>query len=371
MENILKRLYKIFLLVCLMSVVLISGCSDEGQATVEEKSNQEKLLEELIRPFDASDKESYSTALAVLVGDKQVYVDEAVWYVFLIEDSMRIYSETYEKKVEEPYWEQEVDGGTTMGKLYTDDIITQIAYNKFLAGKALEAGIECDDKEIDEKTEEVWNSVAKEDVDKYGLSKEGYKKMITNLELCKKYIELLGEDLDISEEDLKKDNPKEEFEGKINTEFLIVQNTYIDEEGNKQTKDDETINKLVTELEDARCDVLSGMSMEDVAKKYENVEYYTSSIYKGTNSATSAYENAASKLETGEVSEIVKEALNSYVIKRLDNTKDKDYEEYIEKLIIEKKTAYAENKAKELSETVNVRSNEKVWNCIGVGKNNS
>lgn len=371
MEIILKKLYKIFLLVCLVNVIFVTGCSKNGDEEDENAKKQEALLETLTRPFDVSDKEGYSEAVAVLVGDEPVYVNEAIWYVFLIEDSMKVYSEAYEKEVKEPYWEQEVDGGTTMGQMYTEDIIGQIAYNKFLADKAIEAGLECDDKELDKKTEKVWNNVAKADIEKYGLSKEGYKKMITNWELCEKYLEFLGEDLVVNREDLKKENPKEEFEGKINTEFLIVQNTYIDEDGNNQAKDNDTINNLMKELENARCDVIGGMAMEDVAKKYENVSYYTSSVYKGTNSATTVFEETASKLAVGEVSEITREALNSYVIKRLENTKDLDYEEYIDNLLKEKKTAYANNEARELTETVNVRSNNNVWNCIGVGKNNS
>ena len=333
MENILKRMYRKLLFICLVSMVMLTGCSENNNEDEASKDKDELLMEELKKPFDASKKEEYEKVVALLVGDEPVYVDEAVWYVFLIEDSMKVYSQTYEEEIKEPYWEQKIEGGSTMGQIYTDDVIGQIAYNKFLADKGREEKIELNSEEIDKKTEKIWGSVSKEDIEKYGLSKEGYKKMISNWELSAMYLELLGEELEIDEEDLKNNNPKEEFEGKINTEFLIVQNTYVDKDGNKQTKDNATIEKLQEELDKARQDVINGMTMEDAANKYENVSYYTSSIYKGTNSASGVFEENASKLAKGEVSPIIKEALNTYVIRRLEDTKDLDYEEYIQNMI--------------------------------------
>ena len=190
-------------------------------------------------------------------------------------------------------------------------------------------------------------------------------------ELVEQYLNYLGSQADIDEMKLREEKPIESFQCKINTEYIIVMNAYVDDKGEKQIYDDATITKLIAELEDARDDVLSGKSMKEVAEIYENVSYYESSFYRGSTGTVEIYENAAYSLKPGEVSEIIRDALSTFVIRRLDDTKDADYEEYIKELVGEKQNLYAQDEARELTNNAYVSVNENIWETIGVGKNNS
>ena len=360
-----KRISK--LLLCLFVLLfVITGCSKET-----EKTEQEKLIEDMTREFEVSDKDSYKNVVAMLIQEEPVYVDEVMWYIFLIEDSMKLYSETYEEGTGESYWEQSVDGNVTMGELYTGDIITQITYNQILSSLAQKDGLKIDEDGIRKEAKEVMSNISKEDIEKYGLTEDAYVKMHIKWELVDQYLEILGEDAVINEEQIRKDNPIESFVGKLNTEFIIVLHTYTDENGEKQILSDDRIDELIAELEKARQDALNGKDMKDVAKDYANVLYFESSFYLGDNSATSIYEETTKKLSVGEVSGVVREALSTYVIKRLDDSKDEDYEEYIESLVKKEEEIYAEHKAKELTEDISAKLNDNVWKTIGIGKNNS
>lgn len=344
----------------------LTGCSEK-----EGKDDKEQVIDKLAVEFDSKDKENYGNYVAMLVDGEPVHVDEVMWYIFLIEDSMKIYSDTYEKQTNEPYWDQVMNGTVTMGQMYTEDIKKQIIYNQVLWSKAVSEKIECDQEEIAKEAKENMSNISKEDIERYGLTEEAYVRMLTKWEMVDKYLKLIGSQAKIDEEEVRKENPIEEFKCKINTEFIIVMNTYVDANGEKQTHDDETIANLTIELENARKEVMSGKSMKEVAKAYDNVYYYQSSFYQGSSGATKIYENAAVELKTGEVSNLIRDALSSYVIRRLDDTKDSDYTEYIGEIVTKKQELYAQDKAKEYTNNAQVRVNDNVWKTIGVGKNNS
>ena len=354
----------LFLLLILCFV--FTGCSKE-----KEKSDKDKLVEDMLREFDVNDKANYKNSVAMLVGGEAVYVDEVMWYIFLLEDSMRVYSEEYEEQMKEPYWEQYVDGNVTMGQLYTDDIISQIAYNQTIYSLALKDGMKCDEDSIRAEAVTVMANISKDDIEKYGLTDEAYVKMHIKWALVDKYLAKLCSEAEVDLEKIKKEHPIEEFKGKINTEFIIVPYTYADENGDKQVFDNATIDKLNAELESARQEVALGKDMKAVADAYDNVLYYKSSFYEEDKSATSIYKSVATKLSSKEISEVTVEAFSAYVIRRLDDTKDKDYVEYIEGLANEERTIYGEAKAKELTKNISNKLNDNVWKTIGVGKNNS
>ena len=179
-----KRLSKVLLLMLVLSFVFV-GCSKD-----EEKTEQDKLIEDMLREFDVSDKDSYKNAVAMLVEGEPVYVDEVMWYIFLLEDSMKTYSETYEKGTGESYWEQYVDGTVTMSELYTDDIISQIAYNQILSTLATEDGLKSNEESIRDEAKKVMTNISEKDIEKYGLTEDAYVKMHIKWELVDKYIEI-------------------------------------------------------------------------------------------------------------------------------------------------------------------------------------
>lgn len=357
-------------MVMVLVLLSVTGCNDKDKDK-DDDIKENPLTDKLTMEFDVTDKENYKDSVAMLVEDEPVYVDEVMWYIFLVEDSMKIYSETYENGTKESYWEQVMESGETLGEQYTKDIKNQIIYNQVLSSKAISQGLECNKEEIVAQAKEIFGNISPEDKEKYGLTEDAYIRMLEKWELVDKYLEFLGTQVEIDEEELRKKKPIESFQCKINTEFIIVLNTYVDDNGEKQVHDDSTITELIKELDNARKDVIAGKSMKEVAEDYDNVDYYESSFYKGTSSAVEAYEETAAKLKPGEVSEVVRDALSSYVIKRLDDTKEADYAEYIESLVGEKQDLYAQEKGKEYTDNANVRMNEAVWKTIGIGKNNS
>ena len=156
------------LVVFMMLTFSLVGCSDKEEKNKDNQSEEEQLMDKLSKDFNVKDKDSYKDSVAMLVEDKPVYVDEVMWYIFLIEDSMSIYSEVYEKETKEPYWEQIMDSGVTLGQMYTGDIKDQIIYNEVLSAKAVSAGIECDQENIASQAKKNMANIAKEDIEKYG-----------------------------------------------------------------------------------------------------------------------------------------------------------------------------------------------------------
>lgn len=353
-------------LIIMVLALVCTGCRDE-----EEKDDEGKLLEQLAVEFDVNDKECFSEVVGVLVDSQPVYVDEIAWYVFLIEDSMKVYSETYENGTGKSYWEQQTDGTGTFSEVYTDKVLDQIAYNTVVSVKARENGCEYDEEAILDNGKELLSNIPKEDIDKYGLTLDGYLKMQSKIELVDEYAKKAVEEMQVDEDKIKKEHPIEEFAGKINTKYLIVHNTYIDDNGEEKSYDNDTINALAAELKEARDKALDGESMEQVAKEYEHVDFHEGSFYVDMQGVAGAFASAAKALEVGQTSEVIMDATASYVITRLEDNTLEDYEEYITILVNGEKERVLEEEFTTLSQDASVRTNANVWKYMAVGKNKS
>ncbi len=355
----IKMKYRFLLIMLAISVFFACGCQKK-----EDETKEEQLISKLTEEFEVGKKDNYDKVVALLVDETPVYLDEVMWNIYLLEESMKVYEENYEGD----YWAQDLEGTGTLAQVYTKNLIEQIIDNTFIAELAVKEGLSCDRDALKKEGEEILKKISKEDKEKYGLTIEAYVSMSEKWELKDLYVAFCGKEADISKEELKKDHPYESFEGKINTKYLMFHNTYVDENGEKKVHDNATIDKGVKELEAARQELLSGKSMEEAAKNHTMISMYEGSFYKDLEGVQKSFKTIAINLKEGEISEVFADGMGAYVVERKKDTKQEDYETYLSELEENKRLEYGNSIYSELTEKIEYKANEKVWSVIEVGK---
>lgn len=362
MKKNVKR-YAAFFMGITLAVTLLNGCSPANDKTQDNNSNTagEKVTSTL------PDVSQYSKTKVFTIGDSEVMLDEVMWYVYLMEDEFREDAKQYKKDHNSSYYDVIIDkdNNTTVADKVRQEIIDQISYYEIMSAQAVDSGKYTfeDEKTLEEKAKEKFESVDKDVAEKCGLTQKSYENILKKWT----YTDLLYSDItklyDIDDEVKKviKEKYKDEELRQYDTEYLFV--SYYD--GSNKLSDDE-IEKRKKELEKIAGNVKEDNDMSLLASG--NVTYgNTNFVNNDSDSTSTEYKNAAMKLENKAVSDIVETNEGCYIIRMKDNN-SKEYYNYI---YDSADKSYRSQKFQEEYQNIEgnypIKIDEDIWNAIDIG----
>ena len=159
-------------------------------------------------------KKNTSTELVVTINDYEVYMDEAIWYLYLMEKDLKDDADLYYQMNEESYWTLDMGTGNTVAEAIKEEIINNIVYYEILSNQAEKTGdftVEVDDGGYKQEAEAMMKEI-NEDLQKEGLTQEGYEKVLAKIGQTDLYYDAVIQLYEVDQEAIKEENPYSEEE---------------------------------------------------------------------------------------------------------------------------------------------------------------
>ncbi len=324
----------------------------------------------LVFTTGCSKKANPASSLVVTVGDKKVYLDEMMYYIYAVESEGNYYEQMYQQYYNMSYWDSEFTEGITMREQTKQYLIDTVVMYEILYNKAVDAGYALTDeekKEAETNADTIMTSISTEQIKATGFSKAILTKVQEKLILGEKYYNKMIEDLNLNEEEITATVKKSDYK-EYSTEFLFVPTKSYD--ANKQVvelSDDEKAAAKET-LTKALDKVKAGEDFASIVKEDETIETDSLSFIKGDTNVEQEYQDAAMKLANGEYTDsIVETEYGYYIIKMVDNEATTKYEAAVEKAISTAEQEGFDEAYNKIKEDYTVTVNEKVWEPIVLG----
>lgn len=265
---------KVLAILCMMVCITSLCCGCGAEKKVEEEHKEETV--------DFGDT-------VIRVGDTGVGKDEVMYYMLCIR-------EQYEGYFGNDVWSVSF-GDKTFGDMCKEDILHEIVQLKVITSKAEELGIVVTEDEADEIADTVrqqMEEISLTDREKYGITQQLLESIYHDNYLSSKVFDVITGNVDtkVSDEEAR------------NAEFRVLTLKYSGEEEKK-----ETIEKAEELLAQAQAQDADFYSLATVFSNDPDIECITA---RGSRSA--AFDEAAFKLKTGELSDVVVDDEACYII---------------------------------------------------------
>lgn len=303
-----------------------------------------------------------SNQLVVKINNKEIYLDEAMYYVLM-------YEANFSMMVGPDKWDEEMVDGDSLSSLVKTSIMDAMVENEILYEKGLEAGVEITaDLESQFKAssieffglleDELLDITGIDETVLYNINKKTY---VANLH---KNNIVMGLDIDIDAlvAEVKEDDYKQ-----YSAEHLAISFASYDEEGNLVELTDAEKATAKDTMDKALKDVKDGKTFKEISEKYEDITLSPSSfVYDET--TDDVYQKEAIKLEKDEVSEEVIETETGYfIIKMIDPDSKEAYNTAVNEAVAAKQQELYAVKYEEVKKDYTITINEDVWDPISVG----
>ena len=234
--------------------------------------------------------------LMALIGDSRVYRNEVMVYLKSVQ-------ENYEAEYGNGLWSADITGeGKTFGALMKEEVMKQITQLKIIKAKAKEDGIALEEDEIAQA-----NAYAKEHYE--GLSDQDITRYLITLDLLQMVYQdnLLAEKV-YENKTINADNNVSDVDSKqITVQHILINAVDYDSEGNAvpmETEDKDAAYEKVLSLWDEAKETDDFYSLAEENSETDDIEF-TFGRGDGPEQYSSAFEQAAFTLKTGEVSDII------------------------------------------------------------------
>jgi foldase protein PrsA len=317
-----------------------------------------------------SKKQNPAESLVLTVNEQNVYLNEMMYYIYAVEASGAQWEQMYQTYYNSSYWDTEYEEGKTMrdqAKEYVMD--TAIKY-EIIYDKAVKADYTLteDEKLQAESNAATILSEMTEDVLKItGFTKEILTKVQEKLMLGEKYYSKVVEDLAI-DNDAIKDSIKFDDYKQYNTEYIFAATSKMDESYNAVELSDEEKAAAKTAVTDALEKVKEGAEFADIVKDNDTLTTADANFVYEDGSMETEYQDAAMKLENGDVTDsIIETETGYYIIKMVDNNSSESYDTAVSDAIATAEDEGFTAEYNKMKEDYTTTINAKVWDSIKLG----
>lgn len=295
--------------------------------------------------------------LMAMIGDIRVYYNEAMVYLKSAE-------ETYESEYGENIWDVDILGdGKTFGNLIKDEVMQQITQLKIIRDKAEETGISLTEEELaDAKTyaKEHYEGLTNKDIDRYLVTQALLEQVYTDNLLADKMFETTTINVDTNVPDL---DAKQ-----ITVQDILIYGTDFDDKGNKVAltveEKAQTYEKVQSLLDQAK-ETEDFYALAEENSEADTIEY-TFGRGQGPKEYSSAFEQAAFTLKTGEVSSIISTDYGWHILYCVSDFNEDATTQVKEKIIEQRRSELFSTLYTEWSANYDIVVNSEAWNAISL-----
>jgi foldase protein PrsA len=306
---------------------------------------------------DNSEEQEQTNAgeLITMIGDTRVYYNEAMVY-------LKSAQENYETDYGNNIWEVDILGnGKTFGTMIKDEVMNQIAELKIIRAKAQELGITLSEEELADANayaKEHYEGLTEEDISKYLVTEKLLQQVYADNLLAEKVFETLTINVDTEVADL---DAKQ-----ITVQHILINSVDYDAEGNKvalTTEDKEAAFDKVKALLEQAKDTEDFRALAEENSEADTIEY-TFGRGQGPKDYSTAFEQAAFTLKTGQVSDIITTDYGWHILYCVSDFNEDATIQVKENIIEERRNEMFAKLYSEWSSEFDVVVNSEAWDTV-------
>lgn len=324
----------------------------------------------LVLTTGCSKKTNPTSSLVVTVGDKKVYLDEMMYYIYAVEAEGNYYDQMYQQTYNMSYWDAEFTEGITMRDQTKQYLIDTVVMYEILHDKAVAAGYTLTDEEKTEaakNADTIMTSITTEQVKVTGFSKAVLTKVQEKLILGEKYYNEIIEGLKINKDEITATVKKADYK-EYSTETLFVPTSSYDANSQVVPLSDDDKAAAKETLTKALDKVNDGKDFASIVKDDATIMTNNISFIKGDTKVETAYQDAAIKLANGEYTKsIVETEYGYYIIKMVDTEATTQYDAAVADALSAAEQEGFDAAYNTLKEDYPFEVNAKVWDPMVLG----
>lgn len=304
----------------------------------------------------AQDQEPVNAGeLIAMIGGSKVYYNEAMVY-------LKSAQEKYENDYGKGIWDVDILGnGETFGEMIKNEVINQITELKIIRAEAEKQEITLSEEELSEANtyaREHYEGLTKEDIDRYLVTEELLQKVYADNLLANKLFESMTINVD--------NNVSELEANQITVWHILIYGVDYDEAGNKialtTEERSEAYEKVRALLEQAKT-TEDFYALAEANSEADTIEY-TFGRNKGPDVYSSAFEQAAFTLKTGQVSDIITTEYGWHIIYSVTDFNEDATIQAKEAIIEERRNNLFAQSYSEWTKEYDIVINDEAWNAI-------
>lgn len=312
----------------------------------------------------------YAGQIAVSVGDMEITMDTAMFFIYTMEVQGNSYASFYQSQYGVDYWTMPYDEeGRTTRDVFKEDTMNMLIQYTVMQDCAVKKGMELtaeEQKSCDTFVEELKQVLSAEEAERGGFTTEGLRKVCEFMMLAEKYYTEMTENLGVTKEAVRETINKEEYK-EYETEYLYLATTYYDEEYNICEESDEVKESCWAQMWDYFLQVSEGATFEELAEREDNLIHNTRTFLEQGEEAEEEYKELALRLKEGEVGGPVQTEYGVYLVRMLDDECTKSYDAAVEaEYELQCSNAFAAA-YEVLLEEYEVKVNDAVWDEVVFG----
>lgn len=362
--------------ICVLLGILLCGVT----ACKKEKKQEESDTPTATVTWEGFDKanpelvaqraKEYAEKIAVSVGDMEITMDTALFFIYTMEVQGNSYASYYQSQYGEDYWTLPYDEeGRTTRDVFKEDTMDMLIQYAVMQDCAVKKGMELtveEKKACDTFVEEIKAVMSAEEAERGGFTTESLRKVCSFMMLAEKYYTEMTENLGVTKEAVRETVNKADYK-EYETEYLYLATTYYDDEYNVCEESDDVKEERRAQMQDYYHQVKEGSSFAELAEQDNKLVHNTRTFLEKGEGAEDAYREAAVLLKEGELAGPVQTEYGLYLIRMVDDDCTKSYEAAVEaEYEIQRSEAFAAAYEVLLSE-YEVTVNEAVWEEVVFG----
>lgn len=314
--------------------------------------------------------EANAATTAVSVGDMDISMEKAMFFIYSMEVQGNSYSAYYESQYGMDYWEMVYDDeGHTTRDVFKEETMAALIQYAVLQDCARKNGMGLTAEEQAENkafVEELKTLLSAEETERGGFTTENLTETCAWMMLGEKYYSKMTDSLGITREKVRETIRKEDYK-EYKTEYLYLSTSYYDEEYTICQESEEVKLSAMAQMQDCYEQVLEGATFAELAAADDTLLYDTRYFLETGEEAEAQYKAAATVLENGEVCAPIQTEYGVYLIRMVDNACLKTYEETVETQYELQRSEAFEAAYEVLLAEYEVTVNEEVWDDIILG----
>lgn len=321
-----------------------------------------------------SQKEDPAKSVVVTVNDKDIYLNEMMYYIMPVESSGAQYEAAYQQYTGTSYWDQKDPNdpnGKTIREQAKDYVMNTAELYAILYDKAVKDNYTLTDDEktqADTNADQILTSISKDQLKVTGFTKELLSQVQQKMTLAGKYYTDLIDGFDIDDDGIKATIKREDYK-QYKTEFLFVPTTKLDEsyKSVELTEDEKTAAKAT--ITAALDKVKAGEEFSAIKSADDKLTTSTLDFVLDDGTAEKAYQEAAVALEKDAFTkDIVETDTGFYIIKMVDNNASDAYDKAVTEAISKAEQDAFDAEYEKIKKEYTITVNSKVWDPIVIGK---